>query len=180
MIWCGRPSRRLRQHRQCVRATSSGRRGAVPLSSASKTLLRARAESLRRVRLLTQGRDSDSWELRLFHLFRGHVHSDRQAASGRSSFSTLATILSAPSRRGRGSALASSQGRPHPDVVLLGRRQGHPHRLRVNLPDLGERPLMAAKRTLRFYLKLDRLAPGCWSYLKLAHDGLERKNKFFK
>jgi hypothetical protein len=128
MIWCGRPSRRLRQHRQCVRVTSSGRRGAVPLSSASKTLLRARAESLRRVRLLTQGRDSDSWELRLFHLFRGPVHSDRQAASGRSSFSTLATILSAPSRRGRGSALASSQGRPHPDVVLLGRRQGHPHR----------------------------------------------------
>jgi hypothetical protein len=83
MIWCGRPSRRLRQHRQCVRATSSGRRGAVPLSSASKTLLRARAESLRRVRLLTQGRDSDSWELRLFHLFRSPVHSDRQAASGR-------------------------------------------------------------------------------------------------
>jgi hypothetical protein len=38
----------------------------------------------RTFRLLTQGSDSQLWELPLFHLFRSPVDSDRYAASGRS------------------------------------------------------------------------------------------------
>jgi hypothetical protein len=59
--------------RSLILATSGWWRAAVPSSSASRSLLAARDTNpcvRRTFRRLTGGRDSEVWELRLFHLFR--------------------------------------------------------------------------------------------------------------